>query len=123
MKLARLLFSFRGRIARGTLWGSLLLLCLAFLVLYVFMKTELGARSTLLLYPFLFWIAAALLAKRMRDRGRSPWWLLSALVPIIGPLWLLFELGLRRGTPGENHYGADPLEVDSDYLTVNIGRP
>jgi uncharacterized membrane protein YhaH (DUF805 family) len=123
VKLARLLFSFQGRIARGTFWSNLLLVCVAFAVLYVFMKTELSARSTLALYPFFFWIAAALAAKRMRDRGRSPWWLLAALVPIIGPLWLLLELGLRRGTPGENHYGADPLEVDSGYLTVHIGQP
>src|SRR5262245_21974074 len=62
---------------------------------------------------------AALLAKRMRDRGRSPAWLLAALVPLLGPLWLLVELGLRKGTPGENQYGPDPREA-GDYLTVPL---
>jgi uncharacterized membrane protein YhaH (DUF805 family) len=123
VKVPRLLFSFRGRIVRGTFWQGLLLAGLAFLVLYIFLETELGARSTLVLYPFFFWVAAALAVKRMRDRGRSPWWLLTLLVPIIGPLWLFVELGLRHGTPGENQYGADPREIDSDYLTVDISRP
>ena len=123
MKPRRLLFSFRGRIARGTFWGGWLLLGLAFYVLYTFLKTDFGERSTLVLYPFFFWIALALGAKRMRDRGRSPWWLLAALVPILGPLWLLIELGFRRGTPGENQYGPDPLLRSSGYLTVDIARP
>ena len=57
----------------------------------------------------------------MRDRGKSPAWLLVALIPVLGPLWLCVDLGLLRGTPGENQYGPDPLILDSDYLTVNIG--
>ena len=57
------------------------------------------------------------MSRRLRDRGRSPFWLLAGAVPILGPLWLLIELGLRRGTPGENPYGPDPLRA-GDYLTV-----
>ena len=57
----------------------------------------------------------------MHDRGRSPLWLLAAAVPVLGPLWLFIELGLLSGTPGENHYGPDPLTLDTDYLTVKIG--
>jgi len=44
-------------------------------------------------------------------------------VPVLGPLWLLVDLGLLRGTPHENQYGLDPLTVDSDYLRVEIDRP
>ena len=117
------LFRFRGRIPRSTFWWTVLLLKAAFLVLFVFLDETLGRASTLVLYPPFFWIAVAAAVKRMRDRGKSPAWLLVALVPVLGPLWLLVDLGLLRGTPGENHYGPDPLERDSDYLTVNINRP
>ena len=117
------LFGFRGRLARSPFWWTAVLLGAAFIVLFVFLDATLGRASTLALYPPFFWIAAAAAVKRMRDRGKSPAWLLVALVPVLGPLWLLVDLGLLRGTPGENHYGPDPLERDSDYLTVSIDRP
>lgn len=118
-----LLFSFHGRVPRSTFWWSGVLLWAAFIVLFVFLDATFGYASTLVLYPPFFWIAAALAMKRIRDRGKSPAWLLIALVPVIGPLWLFVDLGLLRGTLGENQYGPDPLAVDSDYLTVDINRP
>jgi uncharacterized membrane protein YhaH (DUF805 family) len=117
-KLGQLLFSFRGRIPRSTFWWTALTLGFAFFVLLVFLETVLGRAASLVLYPPFFWIVAALATKRLRDRGRHPAWLLLLLIPVIGPLWALFELGLRRGTPGENQYGQDPLQVGADYLTV-----
>jgi uncharacterized membrane protein YhaH (DUF805 family) len=117
------LFAFRGRIARGSFWRTQLTLGAAFLVLFVFLEEMLGRASTLALYPFFFWIAAAAAVKRLRDRGKPPAWLVIALVPVLGPLWLLVELGFLRGTPGENQYGPDPREHDADYLTVDIHRP
>jgi len=117
-----LLFSFRGRVPRAVFWWSSVLLWVAFIVLFVFLDAIFGRTSTLILYPPFFWIAAVLAVKRMRDRGKSPGWLLIALVPVVGPLWLFFDLGLLQGTPGENHYGPDPLAVNSDYLTVDISH-
>jgi uncharacterized membrane protein YhaH (DUF805 family) len=116
----RLIFSFSGRIPRSTFWWTVILLGLAFVVLSVFLGEELGHASTLALYPPSFWVLAASAVKRMHDRGKSPAWLLIALIPILGPLWLFIELGLRKGNSGENQYGPDPLELDSDYLIVNI---
>ena len=117
------LFGFRGRLARSGLWWTALLLGAAFLVLFVFLDATLGRPSTLALYPPFFWIGAAAAVKRMHDRGKSPFWLLLVLVPVLGPLWLALELGFLPGTGGENQYGRDPRELDSDYLTVNIHRP
>ena len=116
--LLQQLFSFQGRMPRAAFWITLLALSGGFVVLFVFLETTLGRPSTLILYPLFFWIAAALSVKRLRDRGRSPAWLLLLLIPILGPLWLFIELMLRRGTPGENQYGPDPLEHSIDYLTV-----
>lgn len=117
------LFRFRGRVPRFEFWWTSILLGITFVVLFVFLDETLGYASTLILYPPFLWIAAAVAVKRMRDRGKSPAWLALVLVPVLGPLWLLVDLGLLRGTPGENQYGADPLERDSDYLTVKTNRP
>jgi Protein of unknown function (DUF805) len=43
---------------------------------------------------------------------KSGWWVLIVLIPIIGAIWLLIELGLLKGTPGPNRFGppvASPL--------------
>jgi uncharacterized membrane protein YhaH (DUF805 family) len=116
--LGRRLFSFKGRITRSAFWCSALLLGGAFVVLFVFLDHTAGRASTLVLYPPFFWAMAALAVKRLRDRGKHPAWLAVLLIPVLGPLWALIALGLKRGTPGENQYGPDPLEFGADYLTV-----
>lgn len=44
-------------------------------------------------------IAAWLCVLRLRDRQRSGAWLALLLVPVLGPLWLVWELAFRRGKP------------------------
>lgn len=117
LQLTRLLVGFRGRLSRFTWWVASVMVIVIFAVLFVFIEDTAGRPMTLMLYPFVLWPLLALAVKRMHDRGRSSFLLLAAVIPILGPLWLLFELGLCVGTPGENQYGADPLE-GADYLTV-----
>src|SRR5690348_5399961 len=45
--------------------------------------------------------------RRLHDTNRSGWFLLLAIIPIVGPIWLLVLLA-TKGTDGENTYGADP---------------
>ena len=47
----------------------------------------------------------ALCVKRYQDLDKSGWWSLVGFIPIIGPIWILIELGLMKGTPGHNRYG------------------
>jgi uncharacterized membrane protein YhaH (DUF805 family) len=56
--------------------------------------------------------------KRCHDIGRSSWWLLLLLLPIIGVLWVIAVLAFRRGNPASNQYGPDPRTPPPDYLTV-----
>jgi uncharacterized membrane protein YhaH (DUF805 family) len=118
MPLVELFLSRRGRLARGAFWLAGAALLAAFLVLLVFVESVAGRRATLLLYPPLYWGLFALASKRLHDVARSAAWLLVALVPVLGGLWLALELGLRRGTDGDNQYGPDPLTAGRDYLTV-----
>ena len=50
--------------------------------------------------------------KRFHDRDKSGWWVLIGLVPIIGAIWLLIELGFLKGTPG-----AEPVRSAGDRLS------
>jgi uncharacterized membrane protein YhaH (DUF805 family) len=58
--------------------------------------------------PFL-WASICLSGKRWHDRGKSAWWILIGLIPIIGGIWALVENGFLKGTDGPNQYGPDPL--------------
>lgn len=51
---------------------------------------------------------AALAVGRLHDRNRRAWALAAFLIPVAGALWLFWELGLRRGTAGDNTFGPDP---------------
>ena len=99
-------------------WGCVVGLTVAFILLFGALDRIAGHTSTLVLYPFFFWALAATCAKRLHDTGRSAWWLLAAAIPVLGVLWLFFVLGFRRGTPGGNRYGHDPLAA-LDYQTVS----
>ncbi len=103
------LISFRGRLARAAFWWRMLALWAVFVLLFIALEQTLGGAATFILYPPFLWVGLALCTRRLRDRGYAPGWLAAALVPVAGPLWLAIELGLRRGTRGENAYGPDPL--------------
>jgi uncharacterized membrane protein YhaH (DUF805 family) len=47
-------------------------------------------------------------ARRLHDTGRSGWWLLLALIPVLGFLVLIFFY-VQRGEDGANQYGANPI--------------
>jgi len=43
--------------------------------------------------------------RRLHDRDKSGWWILVTLVPLIGTVWWLTDLGCVAGTRGPNRYG------------------
>jgi len=48
--------------------------------------------------------------KRWHDRDKSGWWMLIVLIPLVGLIWFLVELGFLPGTPGPNRFGPPPLD-------------
>jgi uncharacterized membrane protein YhaH (DUF805 family) len=63
----------------------------------------------------LFWLATllpslAVGARRLHDTGRSGWWLLIGLIPIIGAI-VLIVFFLIDSQPGTNAYGPNPKGV------------
>lgn len=103
----------RGRITRRHFWlwgvlalGGLTLLLRALLEIARLPPDRADAIASLLL----LWPAIAVSAKRWHDRDKSGWWVLIALLPVIGWLWMLIDNGFRRGSPGPNRFG--PPRVD-----------
>ncbi len=113
------LFSFESRLARAPFWSACLVSWVVFAILFVFLEDSLGRPSTWILYPPFLWILAALTVKRLHDCGHRAVSLLWMILPVLGPLWLFFVLGFRKGNDGDNQFGPDPLLVDVDYLRVN----
>ena len=52
----------------------------------------------------------AVSVRRLHDIGRSGWWLLIGLIPLIGAIVLLV-FAVQDGQPGPNQYGPNPKEA------------
>ena len=55
------------------------------------------------------WVMLMVQIKRWHDIDKSGFWCLIVLIPCVGPIWALIELGFEDGTVGPNAYGDDPL--------------
>ena len=119
MDFKYLLTSFDGRINRAKFWagvGVLIAIGIVATLIDMLLGTtislqgggELGIIGIIVTLISIY-LALALYAKRWHDRGKSGWWSLIMLVPFIGAIWILVELGILEGTRGANEYGPDPL--------------
>ncbi len=116
MSLSRTLFSYEGRIPRSTFWYYLVAATVVWLAGRMADAAISGQAIgsgygciTVFLTVLTIATGLAVGVKRCHDRDRSGWYLLWGLIPILGEIWLLIELGFRKGTPGQNLYGPDPL--------------
>jgi uncharacterized membrane protein YhaH (DUF805 family) len=108
--------SFDGRINRARFWAGIGVLIGVSIVLNIidavlgltFGQSGVGILGTLFAIGSIYF-ALALYAKRWHDRDKSGWWSLIALVPFIGFVWIIVELGILEGTRGPNRFGPDPL--------------
>ena len=125
------LFSFDGRLNRAKFWLILIATDIAVFVLLAILVAVTGGSMTmgedgsmpsmgggvignlvaLVIFVAAVWIGFAVGVKRYHDRGKSGWWVLIVLVPVIGGLWYLIECGFLRGTIGPNAYGPDPVAL------------
>lgn len=107
-----LFLQFDGRINRAKWWLGVVILWVVEGILAGITRdntTLLGLLGLVFLWP-----ALAVGIKRFHDRDKSGWWVLIALIPIIGFFWILIELGMLEGTKGPNQFGPDPLGPIAD---------
>jgi uncharacterized membrane protein YhaH (DUF805 family) len=101
---------FDGRAARTEFWMFCLINAIIMIVLQA-AASQVGILSLIAtLYSLAVLVPAlAVGARRLHDTGRSGWWQLLSFVPIIGVI-VLIVFWIQAGAPGENQYGANPLE-------------
>jgi len=103
---------FDGRATRSEYWWFTLFYFLVMVVPYVMMFGE-TSRGQAGLFTALYWLLAlgfflpllGLGFRRLHDTNRSAWWMLIALVPVIGGIVLLVFYCMPS-TPGPNKYGS-----------------
>ena len=105
---------FSGRARRKEYWMFFLFnLIIAFVLGFIDVALILASESTG--YGPLGWLyslavlipAIAVAIRRLHDTGRSGWWLLIGLIPLLGALVILVFMVLD-GEQGENKYGPNP---------------
>ncbi|QPM90725.1 DUF805 domain-containing protein [Pseudooceanicola algae] len=101
-----------GRAARSEYWWFLLFTW-GVNVLFAILGAEASGFSLIDILSIIFGLVVLLPAicvggRRLHDRDKSAWWLLLAVIPVIGTIILLIWMAMK-GTDGPNRFGADPL--------------
>ena len=101
------LFNFDDRAPRKEFWtitiGLYLFTFMVFIA--VFLVTS-GSLVGLLLGGLLTMVPhLAVAIRRYHDRNKSAWWVLISMIPYVGFIWMMIELGFLKGTDGPNRYG------------------
>lgn len=107
---------FSGRARRTEYWmfalfNLIISFALGFLEGMLGIGSALGISFLALIYSVVTLLPSlAVGARRLHDTGRSGWWMLICLVPILGVLILLYFL-VQDSEPGGNQYGQNPKEA------------
>ena len=123
LTLGQLLFSFDGRIGRGTYWACAIPLAVVVGFASVLMDSgddsaeAIGGVITLVS----LWPGFAVMTKRWHDRDKHGAWCLLAFVPYVGTIWILVECGFLAGTDGPNRYGLPERPVLASQPTATAG--
>ena len=110
---------FTGRARRREYWMFTLINSLVIVGLVFISTFTAGTRSSVsemtVVVAIGYYIGIILPAlgvsiRRLHDTGRSGWWLLISLVPLVGSILVLVFMVLDS-QPGPNQYGSNPKEV------------
>jgi FAD/FMN-containing dehydrogenase/uncharacterized membrane protein YhaH (DUF805 family) len=107
LPVSYLLFTNRGRIDRLTYWTASIFIWSSFYILF-FLLNKVSYSATWIIYPILFWALISTATKRLHDSNKSGHWLWIILVPVFGPLILIYLLGFKKGIIKQNNFGKVP---------------
>jgi len=112
---------FSDRAPRAEYWWFYLLIVVTYLVTTIVDSVigtggALGPYGIVTLVVILGLLVPSLAAgvRRLHDTDRSGWWLLIALVPLVGAIVLLIFFMLE-GIKGPNRFGPDPYAAEPAY--------
>ena len=117
LPVSYLLFTTRGRINRMTYWIAAVFIWSSFYVLYNVLDL---ISASLFIYPVLGWALISTTVKRLHDTNKSARWLALVVIPVAGPVWLMWLLGFRKGNRSANLFGTVPGAA-ADYYKNDTG--
>lgn len=112
--MPKLLFSYDGQIGIKQFWLGLFSVLASTVALATIVGIVLGIglalcganaetqefaalAGTVVVVGYAVCTQLAVTVKRCKDRGRSGWYALLTLIPFVGLVWLVVDLGLQRG--------------------------
>lgn len=99
--------NFQGRARRSEYWWFYLFYVITSLVLVIVEGLVSGTSFLYVIFVIGSLIPSlAALVRRLHDTSRSGWWVLIALVPIVGGIWLLVLTVLD--SHADNRFGPNP---------------
>lgn len=101
---------FKGRARRSEFWYFVLFQFILSILAAIIDKVIFGTNGNLLgavVALGLFLPGLAVSVRRLHDINRSGWWVLVALIPLIGWLVVLYW-NCQKGTDGANQFGDAP---------------
>jgi len=97
---------FNGRARRKEFWMFFLFNLIVAIVLGV-IDSMIGIPVLGLIYSLgVLLPSLAVGARRLHDTGKSGWWLLLGLIPLVGLILIIFWV--MDSNPGDNQYGPNP---------------
>ena len=102
--------TFSGRARRSEYWMFFLFNMIASMVLFA-VDAVAGTIFLGTIYAVAAFIPGlAVTVRRLHDTGKSGWWLLIGLIPVIGTIALIVFM-FQDSQPGDNQYGPNPKMV------------
>lgn len=118
LKVLRQYADFGGRARRAEYWMFTLVSVIISVVLAIVDAAISRTFAGLGVLGLIYWLAVllpslAVGARRLHDIGRSGWWQLLQLIPIIGAIVVIVFFA-TDGNRGTNAYGPDPQAAPAD---------
>ena len=106
---------FTGRARRAEYWYFVLFNLIISLILAIIDNIIWGSQNGMMVLSGLYGLAVlipslAVAVRRLHDTGKSGWWILIALIPVIGASWLII-LFIYDSNYGDNRFGPNPKGV------------
>jgi FAD/FMN-containing dehydrogenase/uncharacterized membrane protein YhaH (DUF805 family)/SAM-dependent methyltransferase len=119
LQFFELFVSFKGRISRCVFWLAFFVLLLTYFNGYLvinYFSTNIYNQPLYWFIPFA-WAFLAIYVKRLHDFNQSGYQLLWLLVPLLGLLYINWQVFFRKGKTQNNRYGTRSHEMEFDYFT------